>query len=145
MQSNYLIMDSERRKRIEEFYRQWNKELDRIKDANGTPPKLEIFERMAWELSRVPFKEVYVDVSYKRHTIDFDINTGIDKVHFSCSVYEEVWDEDRDVCFAAISRDSETLVVNAFDLTHFVDKMLEILEDLTKLQQDENEETVYKE
>lgn len=138
-------MDSERRKRIEEFYRQWNKELDRIKDANGTPPKLEIFERMAWELSRVPFKEVYVDVSYKRHTIDFDINTGIDKVHFSCSVYEEVWDEDRDVCFAAISRDSETLVVNAFDLTHFVDKMLEILEDLTKLQQDENEETVYKE
>lgn len=134
-------MNSERRNRIEEFYRQWNRELDRIKDANGTPPKLEIFERMAWELSRVPFKEVYVDVSYKRHTIDFDINTGIDKVHFSCSIYEEVWDEDRDVCFAAISRDSETLVINAFDLTNFVDKMLEVLEDLANFQQDEIEDS----
>ena len=138
-------MNSERRNRIEEFYRQWNRELERIKDAKGTPPKLEIFERMAWELSRVPFKEVYVDVSYKRHTIDFDINTGIDKVHFSCSIYEEVWDEDRDVCFAAISRDSETLVIDAFDLTNFVDKMLEVLEELANLPQDKIEDSEYKE
>ena len=56
---------------------------------------------------------------FKRHTIDFDINTGIDKVHFSCSIYEEVWDEDRDICF------DNVMVINTTNLEGFKEKPLE--------------------
>lgn len=133
-------MDIERRKRLEEFCRQWDKRIERKIKEGLTPPKKEIFERMTWELSRVPFEEVFVDVGCKQKMIDFNVLTGVEKFSFSCAIYEEVWDDEHDVCFTSVERDGQMISYNVIDLTEFVDKVLEVIDDLNKLREEYGKE-----
>lgn len=133
-------MNIERRKRLEEFCRQWDETIERKIKEGLTPPKKEIFERMAWELSRVPFEEVFVDIGCNRKVIDFNVLTGVEKFSFSCAIYEEVWDDEHDVCFTSVERNGQTLSYNVIDLTEFVDKVLEIIDDLNKLKEEYGKE-----
>ena len=89
-------MNRTRQERLKEFYSQWKSELTRIIEEKGIPPKKEIFERMAWELSRISYKFLYIDVSYKRKAIDFNM-TLPSKIFISCCIYESTWDETKDL------------------------------------------------
>lgn len=124
-------MNRTRQERLKEFYSQWRSELTRIIEEKGVPPKKEIFERMAWELSRISYKFLYIDVSYKRKAIDFNM-TLPSKVFISCCIYESTWDETRDLCYFAIDQNYETIAINKMDLTEFVDKVVSVLEELKK-------------
>lgn len=124
-------MNRTRQERLKEFYSQWKSELTRIIEEKGIPPKKEIFERMAWELSRISYKFLYIDVSYKRKAIDFNM-TLPSKVFISCCIYESTWDEIKDLCYFAIDQDHETIAIDKMDLTEFVDKVVSVLEELKK-------------
>lgn len=124
-------MNRTRQERLKEFYSQWKSELTRIIEEKGIPPKKEIFERMAWELSRISYKFLYIDVSYKRKAIDFNM-TLPSKIFISCCIYESTWDEIKDLCYFAIDQDHETIAIDKMDLTEFVDKVVSVLEELKK-------------
>lgn len=124
-------MNRTRQERLKEFYSQWKSELTRIIEEKGIPPKKEIFERMAWELSRISYKFLYIDVSYKRKAIDFNM-TLPSKVFISCCIYESTWDKTKDLCYFAIDQDHETIAIDRMDLTEFADKVVSVLEELKK-------------
>ena len=124
-------MNRTRQERLKEFYNQWKSELTRIIEEKGIPPKKEIFERMAWELSRISYKFLYIDVSYRRKAIDFNM-TLPSKVFISCCIYESTWDETKDLCYFAIDQNHETISIDKMDLTEFVDKVVSVLEELKK-------------
>ena len=124
-------MNRTRQERLKEFYSQWRSELTRIIEEKGVPPKKEIFERMAWELSRISYKFLYIDVSYKRKAIDFNM-TLPSKIFISCCIYESTWDETRDLCYFAIYQNHETIAIDKMYLTKFVDKVVSVLEELKK-------------
>ena len=124
-------MNRTRQERLKEFYSQWRSELTRIIEEKGVPPRKEIFERMAWELSRISYKFLYIDVSYKRKAIDFNM-TLPSKIFISCCIYESTWDETKDLCYIAIDQNHETIAIDKMDLTEFVDKVVSVLEELKK-------------
>ena len=130
-------MNRTRQERLKEFYSQWKSELTRIIEEKGIPPKKEIFERMAWELSRISYKFLYIDVSYRRKAIDFNM-TLPSKVFISCCIYESTWDETKDLCYFAIDQNYETIAIDKMDLTEFVDKVVSVLEELKKNGEKEN-------
>lgn len=124
-------MNRTRQERLKEFYSQWKSELTRIIEEKGIPPKKEIFERMAWELSRISYKFLYIDVSYKRKAIDFNM-TLPNKIFISCCIYESTWNEIKDLCYFAIDQNHGTIAIDKMDLTEFVDKVVSVLKELKK-------------
>lgn len=86
---------------------------------------------MAWELSRISYKFLYIDVLYKRKAIDFNM-TLPSKVFISCCIYESTWDETKDLCYFAIDQDHEMIAIDKMDLTEFADKVVSVLEELKK-------------
>ena len=128
-------MSEERKKRLEEFCRQWDMRSRKKLLEGRVLPKKEIFERMAWELSRVPFEEVFIDIGCNMRMIDFNIATGVEGFEFSCAIYEEVWDEKGDECYTAVGRNHNTISMNIIDLEEFVDKVLEVIDELRDLKE----------
>ena len=125
-------MDQKRRKRLEEFCRSWDEKAARKLKEGRVLPKKEIFERLAWELSRIPYSEFLIQIGCNQKMVEFYINTGIEKFMFSCAIYEDVWDDEGDVCFTTVELNDEILKIHIINLDDFVEKILEIIDEFKK-------------
>lgn len=90
---------------------------------------LPLFRSMAGQLSQLTIKEAFVDVSYKKELIDFNLN--LEKGVF-LSVAKRTDEMSEDVMFT-IARNHQTLVIDEMPLKELIQRVSEIMLELKAL------------
>lgn len=90
---------------------------------------LPLFKKMSKELSRLPIKDVFVDVSRKKDMIDFNLNMQEDVF---LSVAKTV-DESSDNVMFSIARNHNTLVIDEMPLRDLMRKVVNVVAQLKTL------------
>lgn len=114
----------------ETFYRIIKSYLENFKEKDDSEDFLFAFCSMAFDVCKLPAKEVFVDVSRKKRLVD--INLTLDNGVF-LSVAKEVGDE-TDVVMYSVARNNITLDIGEMPIKSVVEKTANALKHIEKTQ-----------